>query len=198
MSELLLNSASGFEPEGDSAKPSARTAPASLRSKQLRSVLLLGLGNDILSDDAVGLRVVQTVREALKPTDGIDAVETEEMGLALLDFLAGYQELVIVDAVQTGRAPAGHLHEFDGDALKLLPRISPHFLGVGEILSLGRTLGLDMPERVRIFAIEVADPFTLGTRLTPAVQEALPAIVERVLLFLQRRRDAGSSRQEWH
>jgi hypothetical protein len=38
-----------------------------------------------------------------------------------------------------------------------------------------------MPERVKIFAIEVEDPFTLGTQMTPALQAAVPPAVERVL-----------------
>jgi Ni,Fe-hydrogenase maturation factor len=58
--------------------------------------------------------------------------------------------------------------------------VSPHFLGIGETLALGKELGLSVPSEVKIFAIEVEDPFTVGTRLTPAVAAALPGIVERV------------------
>ena len=42
-------------------------------------VLVLGLGNDILSDDAIGLRVVREVRKTLQEGDGIQAIETEEI-----------------------------------------------------------------------------------------------------------------------
>jgi hydrogenase maturation protease len=147
--------------------------------------LVLGLGNDLLRDDAIGLRVVRELRCQLPPDAGMDLLDTSEMGLALLDLVVGYQELFIVDAVQTGRAGPGHLHEIEGDALRLLPRISPHFLGVGEMLALGRELGLAMPERVRIFAVEVADPFTLDTEMTPALQVALPRVVEKLLAALR-------------
>jgi hydrogenase maturation protease len=150
-------------------------------------VLVLGLGNDILSDDAVGLTVARAVRAAVRDVATIRVVATEEMGLSLLDFIAGHRELIIVDAIQTGRAAPGTLHEIDGDALCVLPRISPHFLGVGEILTLGRQLGLAMPERVKIFAIEVADPFTLGTELTPAVATVVPEAVSRVLACARER-----------
>ena len=43
-----------------------------------------------------------------------------------------------------------------------------------------------MPEQVKIFAIEVEDPFTLGTDLTPALQSALPGIVERIAAAVRR------------
>jgi len=87
---------------------------------------------------------------------------------------------VLVDSVQTGRAPPGHLHEIGPEELSTVLTTSPHFLGVGETLALGQRLGLAMPRQLRIFAIEVHDPFTVGTHLTPAVQQAVPTIAERV------------------
>lgn len=143
-------------------------------------VLLLGLGNDILSDDAIGLHVAREVRRRLCGIEGVEVRETCEMGVALLDHITGFEDLVLVDAIQTGRSPPGFLHEFDGGGLKLLPAVSPHFLGVGETLALGRKLGMEMPSRVKIFAIEVEDPFTVSTQMTPALQRAMPTLVERV------------------
>jgi hypothetical protein len=60
-----------------------------------------------------------------------------------------------------------------------------HFVGVSETLALAKQLGLPMPEQVRIFTIEVEDPFTLGTALTPALQAALPGLVARIRAALQ-------------
>lgn len=162
-------------PELDSNRhPAAGAAPAN-------AVLVLGLGNAILCDDAIGLNVVDEVQRRIEGTEGIDVQRTEEMGLCLLDFIAGYRDLVLVDSVQTGSAPPGHLHEIRADDLKCLPASAPHFLGVGETLALGRQLDLRMPERVRIFAIETQEPYLLSTDMTPALQEALPGVVERVL-----------------
>jgi len=107
-----------------------------------KPVLVLGLGNDILSDDAVGLNVAREIRRHLSDSDGIEVQETSEMGLALLDHIVGFADLILVDAVQTRQAPPGFLHEFDGGQLKILSIVSPHFLGVGEIVALGRQLGL--------------------------------------------------------
>jgi len=145
------------------------------------SVLVLGLGNDILTDDAVGLHVVRLAGERLRDTPGISVRETTEMGLTLLDEIVGCECLVLVDSVQTGKVPPGHVHEIGPDELPQVTATAPHFLGVGETLSLGTALGLEMPRRVRIFAIEVEDPFTLGTSPTPAVGQAVPAAVERVV-----------------
>ena len=149
-------------------------------------ILLLGLGNDILTDDAVGLHVVHELQRELAGHPSIDFRETTEMGLALLDFITGYRAVVILDSIQTGKAPPGFLYELDAASLNQLTGRTPHFVGVGETLALGRQLGLAMPEQVKIFAIEVEDPFTLGTDLTPALQSALPGIVERIAAAVRR------------
>ena len=148
-------------------------------------LLVLGLGNDILTDDAVGLHVVQELQRELAGHPSIDFRETTEMGLALLDFFTGYRAVAVVDSIQTGNAPPGYLHELDATALNQLTGRTPHFVGVGETLALGKQLGLAMPEQVRVFAIEVEDPFTLGTALTAALQAAFPVIVERICAAIQ-------------
>jgi hydrogenase maturation protease len=148
-------------------------------------LLVLGLGNDILTDDAVGLRVAHELRRDLAGHPSVDIRQTTEMGLALLDFLTGYRAVVLVDSIQTGRAAPGFLHELDAASSSQLTGRTPHFVGVSETLALGRELGLAMPEQVKIFAIEVADPFTLGTVMTPALEAALPGLVAQIRAALQ-------------
>jgi len=148
-------------------------------------VLVLGLGNDVLTDDAVGLQVAAVAHERLAEEPDIEVKSTMEMGLALLDEMAGRESLVLVDSLQTGREPPGHIHEFsfaDGEKFSPGPPLftSPHFVGVGDTLALGHLLGLPMPRVVLIFGIEVADPFTLGTVLTPEVASAVGPAADRV------------------
>ncbi len=142
---------------------------------------MLGLGNDILTDDAVGLHVAQAARARLTGEPDIEVKSTTEMGLALLDEIADRDSVVLVDSVQTGRAPPGHIHEIDAAAIASVASTVPHMLGVGETLALGRLLGLAMPRQVRVFAIEVADPFSLGTEMTDAVKNAVAAAADKVI-----------------
>jgi hydrogenase maturation protease len=144
------------------------------------AILILGLGNDILTDDAVGLHVVRELRERLAGEPDIAVEETCEMGLALLDFFMDRRVVILVDSIQTGRVPPGTIHELEGTELKQLTGRTPHFLGVGETLALGRHLGLAMPEDVKIFAVEVQDPLTLGTEMTDVVRRAVPEVRQRV------------------
>lgn len=162
--------------------PPAGTAPGP--ESPARATLVLGLGNDVLGDDAIGLHVVRALCERLADATDVVVRETTEMGLALLDFMVGYRRVVLVDSIQTGTAPPGFVHEIQHHDLKTLPARTPHFLGVGETLALGRMLGLPMPEQVTILAVEVADPFTLGSEMSPALRLGLPGIVDRLLAVI--------------
>ena len=99
-------------------------------------VLVLGLGNDILTDDAVGLHIAAAVRTRLAEVAEVRVKATTEMGLALLDEIAGHECLVLVDSVQTGKAPPGHLHEMDPGEFTGVLTTMPHFLGIRETLVL--------------------------------------------------------------
>jgi hydrogenase maturation protease len=146
-----------------------------------RRLLLLGLGNDLLTDDAIGLRVVDAARERLKDCPNIAVAGSTEMGLPLLDFVVGFEDLLLVDAIQTGKVLPGFVHELEVTDLKALPIGSPHFVGVGEVLALARALELDVPTYVKILAIEVEDPFTVSQKLTPVLEARFPDLLARVI-----------------
>ena len=142
--------------------------------------LVLGLGNDLLTDDAIGMRVTAKLRERLQASESIQVLQTSEMGLSLLDLVVDFENLVVIDAIQTMTAPPGFVHEFEGNDLKLLPEASPHALGLAEVLAFGRKLHLRVPHQVRIFAVEVQDPYTIAFHMTPQLESSLDRIVEQI------------------
>lgn len=148
------------------------------------STLVLGLGNDILRDDAIGLRLAGALRDRLDGRAGYSVVQSAEMGLALLDLVTGFDRLVILDAIQTGGQPPGFLHRLGIAEFSALPEGSPHFLGVAEVLALGTRLGLPVPQQVDVFAVEVEDPHTVSTEMSSALEAALPGLADRILGFL--------------
>lgn len=143
-------------------------------------VLVLGLGNDVLGDDAAGLLVARNVHTRLAGHPEIAVRDTTEMGLALLDEIVGHEHVILIDAVETGTAAPGQLHEFPADTL-IGRRISaPHFVGVAETLAIGRLLGVQMPSDVTVFGIEVEGPFRVTTEISDAVGDGIARATERV------------------
>ena len=140
--------------------------------------LVLGLGNDLLSDDAVG--IVTARRLAGEAGLRADVVESSLHGLALLDLLLGYRRLIIIDAIKTGSVPPGTISVLTPRELTTVMSPSPHYAGLPEMIDLARELNLDFPSDIRIFAVEIADDRTFGGPMSTEVRRAIDEIVGRV------------------
>ena len=147
----------------------------------MSKILVLGLGNPILSDDGVGLRIVQELRQNIDRSD-VTITETHLGGINLLELLAGYKKAIIIDAIQTKNSVSGQVYRFGPEALDFTNHIaSSHEINFTEILNLGRRLGLSLPDEIRIFAVEVEDITTFSEEFTDSVRKAVPLVVGMVL-----------------
>jgi hydrogenase maturation protease len=142
--------------------------------------LVLGLGNDILSDDGVGLVVVRRLKERLGGEESIDFVETNEMGLSLLDFIEGYDWAVIVDSIITGDDAPGTLSIFDRDTFNHPRACNPHHMGLDEIIDMAEKMNLEVPKNLFVAAIEVKDPFSFGEKLTNEIEKIVPKVTTEI------------------
>lgn len=144
--------------------------------------LILGLGNPILSDDAAGIKVAQKIKERLGDREDVDVMEASVGGLALLDIVAGYERLVVIDSIKTEGGRPGVLYNLGLEDLERTIHISsPHDTNFATAIELGRICGESIPAQIDIYAIEVEDNRTFGEQLTPLVREAIPQIVDRIV-----------------
>jgi hydrogenase maturation protease len=149
---------------------------------ELGLVRLLGLGNEILADDAFG---ILAAREVARRFQGeIEVVQSSSAGYDLMDHLLGARRLLVVDTIVTGRARPGAISVFTADRVQPAPGGSPHFLGLFEVLAVGRKLHLDVPKEIIVIAVEASDCVTVGGPIHPDVQSAIPEVVELVGQFL--------------
>jgi len=146
-------------------------------------VLLLALGNDILGDDGVAWAAAREI--GARFPEHVETQCSAEAGLALLELLEGCERALLLDAVVTGQAPVGTVHEFGPDDFRRVLAPSPHYAGLPEVLALGDRLGCTVPRDLRVLALEVEDPYTIREGLSPAVQLALPALIARAAEILR-------------
>ena len=152
----------------------------------MKKTLILGLGNPILTDDAVGLKVS---REIAKHLPDADVVEANISGISLIDYLTGYDRLIIIDSIKTGEVPPGTVHRIDFSALK--PTVAegfPHSINIATAFEMARRMGEKAPKTVKIFAIEVKDNTTFSENLTPVLDNLFPQIVQEVLESIRHHR----------
>jgi hydrogenase maturation protease len=141
-------------------------------------VRVLGLGNEILADDAFGILAARELAK-LFPPDEVEVVESSESGLHLLDQVTNVSRLVVIDTVQTGRAAPGTIIEVREQDVRAAPGNAAHGTGLFDALALARQLGFSVPTEVVILAVEAADCLTLGAPMHPAVAAALPGVVDQ-------------------
>jgi len=143
--------------------------------------LVLGLGNPILSDDGVGIKVAHAVADQLNSPQ-VTVAETSGAGLSLLDSIVGYDKVIIIDAIQTKKGQAGQIFRMGTENFSLTKHLSsPHQINLVTALELGKMLNLAMPQEITIFAVEAKDVTSFSEKCTPEVEQAIPEVVKMVL-----------------
>jgi len=141
--------------------------------------LILGIGNPILADDGVGIEIAHRLKEA-RP--GLQVEETNEAAIVLLDYVIGYDRLIIVDSIKTGQGQPGELYKLGLDDFeKATDSPSSHGIDIATAFEVGRRLGCKMPESVSIYAVEVRDNSNFSERCTEEVEVKIPSIVKRII-----------------
>jgi hydrogenase maturation protease len=156
------------------------------REQAIRT-LVLGLGNDLYGDDAVGIELVRRLRQEAAcgrlPCCDPEKTHFEECtlsGLALLDVITGYDTLLIVDTIKKEQPKTGRVRLLEADDLRAIPGPSPHYVSVPQTIEIGRRLGLHVPTRIRIVAVEAKNMYHLGEGISAEMAKALPRILARV------------------
>jgi hydrogenase maturation protease len=142
-------------------------------------VVVLGVGNLLLSDEGVGVHVANKLMEMDLPPE-VDVVEGGTDGFRLMNVVTGAARLIVVDAVKGG-GPPGSIYRFDIKDAPTYPdeyKTSVHQIGILEVVHLSELIG-KAPETT-IIGVEPKS-LDMGMELSPEVQAKVPRIIELVL-----------------
>ncbi|TET16810.1 MAG: hydrogenase maturation protease [Dehalococcoidia bacterium] len=143
------------------------------------NTLILGVGNPILTDDGVGIKIAQKLKEE---NPELEVVETSEAGIALLDLIAGYDKLIIIDSIKTEQGKPGQVYKLGLEDLKpAMDFSSSHGIDIATALELGQRLGYRMPKYISLYAVEIRDNTTFGEKCTQEVEERMPFITKQII-----------------
>jgi hydrogenase maturation protease len=146
----------------------------------LKPLLVLCLGNDILSDDAFGPAVAKRLGGNGFGVN-VEVIFAPTAGFGLLDLLKDREAVLIVDAILTGRAEPGTVHFFSAGILTpSYNLINSHQINLPTALELGKQLGMAMPSDIQVVAVEAQDVETIGEQMTPPVEKAVEAVLTAV------------------
>jgi len=145
------------------------------------SLLILGLGSEILCDDGLPLHLISDLKKELVHP-GLVYRDANTGGLDLLDHLNGFPRAVIIDTIMTEGGTPGAVYTFtpQEDYRESLHLSSYHDATFPVTLQVGKKLGLDMPGEIWIIAIEIVESLEFGTSSSEHIQESYPQIFEKV------------------
>jgi hydrogenase maturation protease len=145
-------------------------------------LLILGLGNDLLKDDAVGIRVAEALRGRF-PED-VEVRATSQFGLSLMDELLGREKALLIDSYLPEDFSGARIQEWTLDDAGAADAVAPHFVGLGEVRETMRQMGCGFPREVRILAVPVLDPLTFCEEMSPEVAALVAVAAARARLIV--------------
>jgi len=142
-------------------------------------VLVLGLGNLLLGDDAVGVRLLERLGEGYGYDGAVEYVDGGTQGLALLGCLEGREAVLVLDAVDLGAAP-GTVHVLRGpvvEQLRARRASTAHEGGAVQLFEVANVLRLGWYE-LALVGVEPENVRT-GIGLSPSVEQSMEEALER-------------------
>lgn len=148
-------------------------------------VVVLGVGNTLLTDEAIGVRAVEALQQRYLLPPEVNVIDGGTAGMELLESLEDLDQLIIVDCVRVGQPPATVIRRIDDEVPAFFrTKISPHQLGISDVLAALR-LRERFPKRLALIGIQPKDLET-GVELTPEVAATMPEVLALVVEELAR------------
>jgi len=150
---------------------------------QQHRTLILGLGNPILGDDGVGIAIAREIKKRRPADPATDVIEASLAGRFLLDLITGYQTVIVADAIMTDeKAEAGTVYELSVDDLgAVVNPYASHALDLRTTVELGRKLGYDMPQMIRIYAVEIKENTVFREGLSPEIEVTVLPVAQKIM-----------------
>jgi hydrogenase maturation protease len=143
------------------------------------TIAILGLGNLMRTDDALGMLILDEIAKDDRFPADVRIIAGGTLGLDLLHDLRDVTHLITIDTVDVGATP-GTLSRFDGDAMAELPTSkSVHLLGFSDLINVMRLMG-SAPQQMLLLGVQ-PDYTGWGTSLTLPVAAAQPHLIEAAL-----------------
>jgi hydrogenase maturation protease len=144
------------------------------------SILVLGLGNLLMSDDSIGVRAVQRLQRDYRVPEGVTLLDGGTLGLDLLPYIELADSLLIIDALEMQAAP-GSLFRLEGDAVPraFASKLSVHQMGLQDLLAVAELQGY-APQNLVVHGIQ-AGSIEMKLELSTEVAEAMESLNQAII-----------------
>ena len=141
--------------------------------------LVLGVGNKLMSDEGVGVHVIERLAEKFQLPEEVQVLDGGTLGLDLLYYLEGIENLLIVDAAETGKEAGTMIRLQDDEVPAFMSiKISPHQMGVPDMLAAAKMMDR-YPKRLVLWGIQ-PQLITLGLDLSPVLASKVDSLTDNL------------------
>jgi hydrogenase maturation protease len=143
-------------------------------------IVVLGVGNILLSDEGLGVRAVERLPGAYSLPPEVELIDGGTCGMELLEDLEGLDALIMVDAIRSGK-PAGTPIRLVGDAIPVFfkTKLSPHQVGLCDVLATLAFLGR-APASTTILGLQ-PQSLALGMELSSEIEARMPDLLRMII-----------------
>ena len=152
-----------------------------------KKTLIFGIGNPYRCDDAVGIKVVQEIAKQIDTSD-IDVKWGSIDGVAILDEVVGYDRVIFVDSVKTGKGKPGDIYKIKHASEGKTGSFTSHGIDFLTALRVGENFKLSMPRQIDIFAVEIKDNTSFSEQCTEEVSKSIPELVHLIIAEIKTQR----------
>ena len=147
--------------------------------------LILGIGNEILTDDGIGPKLVKQLEK--ESSLGNAVYETASMGgLDILEFIKEFNIVIFIDAIKTKGGIPGDIYYLTTENFRETLHLSSlHDISFLHAIELGRQLQIKVPEEIHIIAIEIVEDLVFDDKFSPEIEERYEEIYTSVKNHIQ-------------
>jgi len=144
--------------------------------------IILGVGNPILGDDGVGLKVARELKRRVKNPD-VDIDEAATGGINLMDQIIGYDKAILIDTITNKDVLPGEIRRLSIDDFSSFHSFNPHDISLPEACKLARQLGeTRVPRDITVFGISLERmPCEFGEELSDEISKTVPKTVDMIM-----------------
>lgn len=143
-------------------------------------ILVLGIGNVLLTDEGVGVRALNELERRYTFPENVELLDGGTAGIELLRHIRNRDYLIIIDAMKFDQEP-GTVSRVEGQDVPAAfrTRISPHQLGLSDLLA-AAMLTDELPKNLVLFGVE-PESLDIGLDLTDTVEASLEKLTGAIL-----------------
>ncbi|MBC8384642.1 MAG: hydrogenase maturation protease [Candidatus Cloacimonetes bacterium] len=139
--------------------------------------VILGIGNNIVTDDGIGLFVAQKLR---KEDLNVEIIESFDSGFNLLDHIIDFDRAIFIDSIRTGKNEIGAVTLYNINDFKKTVPYSIHSTDICSAIDYSKNCGFNIPDDIFFIGIEIKDNFTFGDKFTEEINSQKETIYKNV------------------